>query len=174
VHRRERDKSDANMSFSKQILIFICIWGLLIYFFLVKLSPGSGAVKDSDEIERLNQALLYLEKSKAIDADLRRLLDEYVNDVANPEQRKELLREIGSKFQEVTSGGAFASSGTRGVPSLEYELMRRRVTTNVGELWSYMQSELTKIEKSMKNEFESQQSLKQMKNFLEMAKEHKR
>lgn len=160
------------MSFSRQILIFICIWGLLIYFFLIKLNPTSRT-KETDEIERLNQALLYLEKSKAIDNELRRLLDEYVNDVASPEQKSELLKRISSKFQDVTSSNAgFGGISSNGVPSHEYEQLRRRVTTNVGELWNYMGAELTKIEKSMKNEFEMQQSIKQMKNFMELAREH--
>jgi glycoprotein 6-alpha-L-fucosyltransferase len=162
------------MSFSRQILIFICIWGLLIYVFLVKLSPGSSAAKDSDELERLNQALLYLERSKAIDADLRRLLDEYVSDAASADQKTELLKQIGARFQDASSGAGYGTGGSKGVPSLEYEQMRRRVTTNVGELWSFMHSELGKIEKSMKNEFESQQSLKQMKGLVDMAREHKR
>ncbi|KAL7014019.1 hypothetical protein ACKWTF_015702 [Chironomus riparius] len=157
------------MSFSRQILIFICIWGLLIYFFLIKLNPTSRS-KETDEIERLNSALLYLEKSKAIDNELRRLLDEYVNDVASPEQKSELLKRISSKFQDVTSSSTGLSSN--GVPSYEYEQLRRRVTTNVGELWNYMGTELSKIEKSMRSEFEMQQSIKQMKNFMELAREH--
>ena len=157
------------MSFSRQILIFICIWGLLIYFFLIKLNPTSRS-KETDEIERLNSALLYLEKSKAIDNELRRLLDEYVNDVASPDQKSELLKRISSKFQDVTSSSTGIVSN--GVPSHEYEQLRRRVTTNVGELWNYMGTELSKIEKSMRNEFEMQQSIKQMKNFMELAREH--
>lgn len=162
------------MSFSRQILIFICIWGLLIYFFLVKLNPGSsGSKSESEELERLNQALLYLEKSKAIDADLRRLLDEYVNDVASADQKGELLNKISSKFQDASGPGMY-QSGSNSVPSLEYELMRRRVTTNIGELWNFMHNELDKIEKSMKSEFESQQSIKQLKSFMDLAREHKR
>ena len=160
------------MSFSRQILIFICIWGLLIYFFLIKLNPTSRS-KETDEIERLNQALLYLEKSKAIDNELRRLLDEYVNENASPDQKSELLKRISSKFQDVTSSNAgFGGMSSNGVPSHEYEQLRRRVTNNVGELWNYMGAELSKIEKSMRNEFEMQQSIKQMKNFMELAREH--
>lgn len=159
------------MSFSRQILIFICIWGLLIYFFLIKLSPSSRA-KENDEIERLNQALLYLEKSKSIDNELRHLLDEYVNDVASPEHKGELLKRISSKFLDVTSLNSGGHSN--GVPSLEYELMRRRVTTNVGELWNYMSSELSRVEKSIKNEYDSQASIKQMRNFMDLAREHVR
>jgi hypothetical protein len=95
-----------------------------------------------------------------------------VSDGSNPEQKAELLKQISLKFQDTSSPVAYYSSGA--VPSLEYEQMRRRVTTNVAELWNYMNSELNKIENSMKNEIESQQSLKLMKNFMEMAREHKR
>jgi glycoprotein 6-alpha-L-fucosyltransferase len=161
------------MSFSRQILIFICIWGLLIYFFLTKLNSGS-ALRESEDIEKMNRALLYLEKSKAIDVELRQLLDEYLNDIAGPEQKSELLRKISSKFQDPALPVAIFSPNSQGTPSLEYEQLRRRVTTNIEELWNFMNSELNKVEKSMKLEIESQQSLKQMRNFLELAREHKR
>lgn len=160
------------MSFSRQILIFICIWGLLAYFFLTKLNTSQSS-RESDEIERLNLALSQLEKSKTIDGELRRLLDEYINDVATAEQKSELLKRINSKFDDsvinpVTVGGK------RGIPTSEYELLRRRVATNVGEIWNYMQSELSKVENLMKTQYDAQQSLKLLNNFLELAKEHKR
>lgn len=63
------------MSFSRQILIFICIWGLLIYFFLTKLNTSSNKASEDDQIERLNLALSHLEKSKIIDSELQRFLD---------------------------------------------------------------------------------------------------
>lgn len=160
------------MSFSRQILIFICIWGLLAYFFLTKLNTSASS-RESEEIERLNFALSQIEKSKTIDVELRKLLDEYVNDVATSEQKSELLKRINSKFDDsvinpVTVGGK------KGIPSIEHEQLRRRVATNVGELWNYMLTELTKVENSMKTQFDAQQSLKILSNFLELSKEHKR
>jgi glycoprotein 6-alpha-L-fucosyltransferase len=160
------------MSFSRQILIFICIWGLLAYFFLTKLNTSSTS-RESEEIERLNLALSQLEQSKTIDVELRKLLDEYVNDLATAEQKSELLKRINSKFDDsvinpVTVGGK------RGTPSLEYEQLRRRVATNVGELWNHLQAELSKVENIMKNQFDAQQALKVLTNFLDLTKEHKR
>lgn len=160
------------MSFSRQILIFIFLWGFLIYFFLTKLNTSSSS-RESEEIQRLNIALSHLEKSKTIDVELRKLLDEYVNDIASPEHKSELLKRINSKFDDsvmnpVTTGGKLGS------PSLEYEELRRRVATNVAELWSYMQAELTKVENLVNTHFDAQQSLKILNNFLDLAKEHKR
>lgn len=138
----------------------------------MKLNPTSRN-KETDEIERLNQALMYLEKSKAIDNELRRLLDEYVNDVASPEHKGDLLKRISSKFQDVTSlNNGYDSVNSNGIPSIEYEQMRRRVTTNIGELWNYMSAEMGKIEKSIKHDFDAQSSMRQMKNFMELAREH--
>lgn len=160
------------MSFSRQILIFICIWGLLAYFFLIKLNTSQSS-REAEEIERLNLALAQLEKSKIIDVEIGKLLDEYINDVATGEQKAELLRRINAKYDNsvinpVTVGGR------KGTPSIEYEQLRRRVTTNVGEMWNHMQAELSKVENLIKNHLDAQQSLKILSNFLDLAKEHKR
>ena len=164
----------SNFNFTRQILIFIGIWALLIYIFLTKLNATSGA-KESEEIEKLNQALSFLEKSKALDNELKRLLDEYANDLNNGDTKLELLKRINSKFQE--SGGSiqnFPNSQQLGIPSLEYEQYRRRVGTNILELWNYIRAESQKLEKTVKNEIEPQKSLKQLSNFVELAREHSR
>lgn len=167
----------SNFNFTRQILVFIAIWGLLIYVFLTKLNNTSGQ-KDSDEIQKLNQALSYLDKSKSLDNELKQLLDEYATDINNGDAKLELLKKINSKFQEIPgdSSSMFVagSSGSIGVPSLEYEQQRRRVGTNILELWNYINSEAKKIEKTMKNEVDSPQTLKQLESFIQMAREQKR
>lgn len=164
------------MSFSRQILIFICIWGLLIYVFLTKLN-GSTSSREVDEIDRLNLnlAISHLEKSKNIDKELKTLLDGYVNDVAGSDKKFELLRRISTKFDNsVINQSPIGSAGRRGVPTIEYEELRRRTKTNIGELFNYMQVELDKVERSIKNELDSQQALKILRTFNELAKEQKR
>jgi glycoprotein 6-alpha-L-fucosyltransferase len=168
----------ANMSginFTRQILIFIGVWALLIYVFLIKLNSTSG-VKESEEFHKLNQALTYLEKSKSLDTELRQLLDEYTNDITNGDSKLELLKRINSKFQEAPSEKSMFTSSNQqqGVPSPEYEVYRKRVGTNIQELWNYIFAEAQKIEKSLKNEIESPQSLKQLSNFVQLAREQKR
>ncbi|KAH8270981.1 hypothetical protein KR044_007522 [Drosophila immigrans] len=63
--------------------------------------------------------------------------------------------------------------GVAGVePSLEYELTRRRVQSNVAEIWNYFSSELGKIRKSLgPNNAELEESIQQV---LLQGAEHKR
>lgn len=52
----------------------------------------------------------------------------------------------------------------------------RRVSQNILEFWNYLNSEASKIEKTLFTEVEQSQSqsLKQLSNFVQLAKEHKR
>lgn len=165
----------SNFNFTRQILLFLGLWALLIYIFLTKLNATSGG-KESEEIEKLNQALSFLDKSKALDNELKRLLDESANDLSNGDNKLELLKRINSKFQESPKDNSMfiANSQQLGIPSLEYEQYRRRVGTNILELWNFIFAESQKLEKSVKNEIESQQPLKQLSNFVQLAREHSR
>lgn len=163
------------MSFTRQILVFVAIWILLIYIFLSKLNSTSGN-SEGEEIQKLNQALSHLEKSKALDNELKQLLDEYANDITNTDNKLELLKRINAKFQEAPgdSNAMFLSNTQGGVPSAEYENYRRRVGNNILELWNYLNAEGIKIEKSLKSEVDQSQALKQLSNFLQSAREQKR
>lgn len=164
----------SNFNFTRQILVFIGVWALLIYIFLTKLNTTSGG-KESDEIQKLNQALLYLEKSKLLDNELKQLIDEYANDVTNGDSKVELLKRINSKFQESPGDEMFIPKTQQlGVPSIEYEQYRKRVGNNILELWNYVFAETQKIEKNLKNEVDSQQSIKQLSNFVQLAREQSR
>lgn len=111
-------------NFGRQILIFIGIWALLIYIFITKLNSTSSS-KESEEMQKLNQALGYLEKSKSLDNELKQLLDEYANDITIGDNKLELLKRINSKMQETNNNAMFSSSQPIGYPSLEYEQYRR-------------------------------------------------
>lgn len=165
----------SNFNFTRQIIIFIAIWALLIYLFLTKLNTTSGG-KESEEIRKLNQALSYLEKSKLLDNELKQIVDEYANDITNGENKLELLKRINSKFHESPGDSSMFISNSQqlGVPSAEYEQNRRRVGTNILELWNYINAEAQKIEKSLKSDIESPQSIKQLTNFVQLAREQKR
>lgn len=165
----------STFNFTRQIIVFIGVWALLIYIFLTKLNNTSGA-KESEEIQKLNLALSYLEKSRALDNELKHLLDEYANDITNGETKLELLKKINSKFKESPGETSMYIGGSQqlGIPSPEYEHYRKRVGTNILELWNYVFAEAQRIEKTMKNEIDSQQSLKQLANFVSLAREQKR
>lgn len=160
------------MSFSRQILIFICIWGLLIYFFLTKLNTNASSSREVEEI--LFEIEKSIENKKSIDLELRKLLDEYVNDIGSVDQKSDLLKRINSKFDD-TSDPVNTGGKKRGTaPSLEYEELRRRVTNNIEEFALHLQAELAKTENLIKGQLDPQQSLKILSNFLGLAKEHKR
>lgn len=158
-----------SFSFTRQVLVFIAVWGLLIYIFVTKLN-ANGA-KESDELQRLNQALSALESTKSLDNELRHLLDEYANDIGNVDAKFELLKKINSKFQ--ASGGGDLASTNSGTPLADYEHYRRRVGNNIQELWNYLFAEAQKIEKTLKTD-DPQQGLKQLTTFVQSAVEQKR
>jgi hypothetical protein len=158
------------MSFTRQIFIFIGIWGLLIYIFLTKLNT-SGAER-SEESQKLLNVLSSVEESKKIDLELRQLLNEFTNEGLSNDARVDYIRKINKRFQESSADNAVVSYQA-GVPSAEYEHYRRRTRNNLGEFWNYVSSEAEKIEKLVKSE-DSQQALKELSSFLKLAVEHKR
>lgn len=163
------------MSFTRHVIIFLIIWALLIYIFISKLSAGSsgGVHKQDEQIEKLNAALAYLEASTNLDNELRQLLDEFSNDVVNSDNKIELIKRINAKLND-ESLNRHNSNQKLIIPSLEYEQYRRRVGNNILELWNFVSSEVQKVEKSLSNNIDAQHSLKQLSNFIELAKEHKR
>lgn len=162
------ESSFRNMSFTRQIIIFISIWACLIYVFLTKLNAKESA-KESEDVQKLNRALSFLESSKSLDKDLRLLLDEY--DISNGESKFDLLKKLNTKFQD-TSLDYNPKSQKLGTPSIEYEQYRKRVGNNIQELWNYITMEAVKIEKLMKNE--DSQALRQLSSLIQLATEQKR
>lgn len=157
-------------NFTRQIFVFIVIWALLIFIFI-----SSTSRKENDsEVERLNQALSYLEKTKSLDNELKHLLDDYANEISNPDTKLELLKKINSRFQESGVSQVTSPNSPAGTPSLEYEQYRRRVQNNILELWNFIFAEAQKLEKTLKNDGDTQQALKQLTSFAQMAVEQKR
>lgn len=58
-------------------------------------------------------------------------------------------------------------------PTLEYELMRRRIQNNIGEIWNYFSSELGKISKQVTREPRTNLT-NEINRVLVMGAEHKR
>lgn len=158
------------MSFTRQVLAFIAIWALLIYIFITKLN----ATGETEEIKKLNRALNYLESSKSLDKELRQLLDEYANDITNGDSKTDLLKKLNAKFQEASNENSYVMKTQQlGVPSDEYEHNRKRIGNNIQEMWMFVQAEAQKVEKFIKKD-DSQQALKELSNFIQLATEQKR
>lgn len=148
------------------LIAFISVWVILVLVFYSKLNTGNASDSD-DAIRRLNQALTYLEKSKQVDQELRGLIDEYLSDQSYNRKQK-FVDELGNKLQIQGAGaGRF-----KGVPSLEYEQLRRRVYSNAQELWNLLHSETAKLAKTARQK--TPEVYPQAENFLALAAEHKR
>lgn len=148
------------------LIAFISVWVILVMVFYSKLNTGSAS-ESEDAIRRLNQALTYLEKSKQVDQELRGLIDEYLSDQSYNRKQK-FIDELGNKLQ-IQGGGA---GRFKGVPSLEYEQLRRRVYSNTQELWNFLHSETAKLAKTARRN--TPEIYGPAENFLALAAEHKR
>uniref|UniRef100_U5EZ81 Alpha-(1,6)-fucosyltransferase n=1 Tax=Corethrella appendiculata TaxID=1370023 RepID=U5EZ81_9DIPT len=160
------------------LIIFISLWAILIFVFVSKLNNGNSS--DTDKaIKRLNQALTYLEQSKKINSELKLLIDEYINDNSyQPDKKQKFIDNVGSKLDVdflPNQFGGFAEAAyqqpAKGVPDVEYEKLRRRVTTNIQEFWNYVHAEVQKVEKKLN--VDSPELKKSLANLQSLANEHK-
>lgn len=72
----------------------------------------------------------------------------YDSDQSQSQHHKKLIEEIEKKLGQSTynfadANGDYSSSSSE--PSLEYEQLRRRIRTNIQELWNFVNSEITSI-----------------------------
>lgn len=163
------------MPFSRHIITFLAVWALLIYIFITKLSVSGGGGRQDENIEKLNRALAYLESSNQLDNEIRQLLDEFSNDVVNSDNKIDLIKRIRAKLGDDATAERRAGANKKLiVPSLEYEQLRRRITTNIGELWNLISAEMQLTQKSLSSNGDAQQTSKQLSNFIDLAREHKR
>lgn len=59
------------------LILFVLIWGVLVFLFASKLNSPSSSESDYT-IKRLNQAISYLEQSKRRNSDLKMLIEEFL------------------------------------------------------------------------------------------------
>lgn len=152
-----------------QIIIgFLCLlWLVTLFLSVSKLSTSNSAQTDShvaafqSQVQRLNQALEHMDQSRQMIDEMRVGIDEHLGrlEAAEPgQERDEVLQEIETKIltsirdELLHGGGGFdkkllASHMGNGAPENEYELLRRRVSTNVDEFWNLAKSELQKVDK---------------------------
>lgn len=146
-----------NSSWSRILLLFIAIWGICIFIFVFK----SSGVSESDSVleQRLTAALDYVQRVDELNADLRNLVDDYISD---PGSAKDKLKKFADSVNTKLDLGSRAEVERKDSPSLEYEQLRRRVQTNIGEFWNYVQAESKALRESSKN----------FDEFMHLAREH--
>lgn len=62
--------------------------------------------------------------------------------------------------------------GVKGEPNTQYELLRRRIYANTKEIWYFIHSRLTDIQKKLSEQ--APEMVESIEYVLEMAQEHKR
>lgn len=135
------------------LVAFLFVWGLLVFIFASKLNaPLLPADSAGHALQRLNQAVAYLEQSKQKNAELRELIDELLSDKSlRPEHRQKLIADIQNQLLAQSTSrfgqhdGGAGGGGTAGEPSLEYEQLRRRVYSNTQEMWRFVQHEVQQL-----------------------------
>ncbi|ETN58391.1 alpha-(1,6)-fucosyltransferase [Anopheles darlingi] len=173
---------------ARVLVSFVFVWALFVLIFYSKLntSATSGNIGGSGPeakaaLQRLEHALQQLEQSKHIDHELRSMLDQYMAEVgASADRKQRFFDELDDKLQQedlaAVEGGVLMSGSRnlrpRTAPSLEYERLRRRVQTNTQELWNFVQSEVTKVQKQAQRS--TPELVKPLTSFLSLAAEHKR
>lgn len=146
---------------------FLFVWSIAAFLFATKLnSPVSNSNNLELQSKRINRAIAYIDQSRQQNDKLRELLDQFIRDTPNELlTRNDFLKNLQSALQTPT----FALNVVE--PKLEYELMRRRVETNIGEFWNLVHSELNKIDKNEPSSATIQRSIGELQ---ELAAEHKR
>lgn len=189
-------------SWIRALIIFVLTWALLVYVFVNKLNTQTNADTDTITVKRINQALQLLEYSKQRNEELRQMIEKLSSDQIDKQSAQRLIEKLEFNLQNSinvqsqdaladfmgagdgdsvaeTFGGmpvpnAVAQSAIGGVhePSLEYELLRRRIESNVGEISNYFSSELGKLRtRATPIQPELTQDINQV---LQLGAEHKR
>ncbi|ALC49021.1 FucT6 [Drosophila busckii] len=159
--------------FAWMVLLFVFVLKLTIT--QGSQGPLSLTTGESEiNTRRINQALQLLEHTRQRNEELKLLIDELMSEQLDKQSAQKLIQRLESDAQNtnrlMAGGDALVDpalfdvaqadgeaatvgsepkqelGGQAGVePSLEYELTRRRVQTNIAEIWNYFSSELGKI-----------------------------
>uniref|UniRef100_A0A1A9VF78 Alpha-(1,6)-fucosyltransferase n=1 Tax=Glossina austeni TaxID=7395 RepID=A0A1A9VF78_GLOAU len=132
---------------AKTLLIWIC----LASTFLIFLQPDERNVMTKG----INQALQLLEITRQRNQELERMIGNLLGEKVDSKPSQEFLQKLDCDE-----------------PSLEYELMRRRIQNNIGELWNYFRNELGKIRKNFERAEPKLQH--DINSILVLGAEHKR
>uniref|UniRef100_A0A1I8NTE8 Alpha-(1,6)-fucosyltransferase n=1 Tax=Stomoxys calcitrans TaxID=35570 RepID=A0A1I8NTE8_STOCA len=136
----------------RALIIFCLAWAVLVYIFVAKLNPAN--TDESDSISnRINQALQLLEASRQRNQELQETIDTILKDNVDYQSAQKLIQKLEYNLHNQLGVEAKAEfpivyGNPSNEPTLEYELLRRRIQTNIGELWNFFSNELGKVKKS--------------------------
>lgn len=147
------------ISFSRRMpLIFVCafvFFWLASLVFVYKISTPANADHGQggqlhEHMNRLTKALKMADRSRQRIDELNSKYEEALSQLEAADEgveRDRLLAEIEAnlvgELKENRGGGLTASSGS---PSAHYELLRRRIETNIKEFWNFARTESKKMD----------------------------
>ncbi|XP_037935863.1 alpha-(1,6)-fucosyltransferase [Teleopsis dalmanni] len=166
----------------RAIIILMLVWAFLVYAFVSKLNAQPTFEPDVTA-KRINEALQLLEHSKQRNEELRQMIDELLSDQVDKQSAQKLMERLEYNIQNSINGfgdtdgilktkDSLTFNDISHEPSLEYELTRRRLQTNIGEIWSYFSNELGKIRKKVAKVLPELET--EINDVLILGAEHKR
>ncbi|XP_023306207.2 alpha-(1,6)-fucosyltransferase [Lucilia cuprina] len=164
-------------SWVRALIIFCLAWALLVYVFVTKLNTPNTVEPDVSS-RRINQALQMLEASKQRNAELQQMIDTLLNDHVDKQSALKLIQKLEYNIQNPLGGenrneSPLPYGSASNEPTIEYELLRRRIQNNIGEIWNYFSNELGKIRKQVTREPGTDMT-EEINRVLIMGAEHKR
>ncbi|XP_073815042.1 alpha-(1,6)-fucosyltransferase 8 [Musca autumnalis] len=158
----------------RALIIFCLAWAFLVYIFVTKLNPPSTEEPDNTS-KRINQALQLLEASRQRNQELQEMIDTLLNDDrVDKQSAQRLIQKLEYNIKnplgiESKQDTPLPYGSPSNEPTLEYELLRRRIQTNIAEIWNFFSNELGKIRKQVDPNMKED-----INNVLIMGAEHKR
>uniref|UniRef100_A0A1I8M9H5 Alpha-(1,6)-fucosyltransferase n=1 Tax=Musca domestica TaxID=7370 RepID=A0A1I8M9H5_MUSDO len=158
----------------RALIIFCLAWAFLVYIFVTKLNPPSTEEPDNTS-KRINQALQLLEASRQRNQELQEMIDTLLNDDrVDKQSAQRLIQKLEYNINnplgiESKQDAPVPFGSPSNEPTLEYELLRRRIQTNIAEIWNFFSNELGKIRKQVDPNMKED-----INSVLIMGAEHKR
>ncbi|XP_075155715.1 alpha-(1,6)-fucosyltransferase 8 [Haematobia irritans] len=137
----------------RALIIFCLAWAILVYIFVTKLNTPNTEEPDSTS-KRINQALQLLEESRQRNQELQDIIDTILKDNVDNQAAQKLIKKLENSFHnqmglDLKPQSPMPYGNPSNEPILEYELLRRRIQTNIAELWNFFSNELGKIKKNI-------------------------
>ncbi|XP_065344021.1 alpha-(1,6)-fucosyltransferase isoform X2 [Cloeon dipterum] len=158
------------------MLLMLAGW-LLLLFILVACSffqtppPASSSFEEQMLSKRLAHAFRDLDMLKKQNAELRKLFSDIKPNRESSNDLQERIKQADDILKSEPELNHYDTLSANGEPSLEYELLRRRIIDGTKEMWYFFSSELKKLQKVAQS---NPQVLTKISHILETGIEHKR
>ncbi|XP_077299866.1 alpha-(1,6)-fucosyltransferase 8 [Arctopsyche grandis] len=169
------------------LLVIAVVWIVVMIMGIWPMMCSSAATVEVWDVkpvkERLEHAYSQLNSVKRQNEELKNLFNDINIKELTKNQKIDLLKQIGESVNKaIDSNNEFSQSSVtkswrqdidqKTNPSIEYEMVRRRVETNMQEFWNFVHAEVFKAQSLDKSE--NPELVKVLQNVLNLGVEHKR